>query len=338
MTNSQHEYCFLIDRVNEKFPGFSKILNIIIRNFGEVKVINSLDDIEIDHNIIPLGIVASSEFVDKFSKGNIAFIIDATTLGFESVLRFYIKKKKYFNPELLGALLRYIKYYFLEKKVIGNFKKVIVVSEHDANYLRRKFKCSNISVVSNGVDLPDYSNSVIKSFSYTLGILAYWGTGSVMDVKWFINDYLPRLRRIYPEIQLVTAGYGADEETLNFLHRNGIKHLNGIDNLWDFFNRIDIFITTVRKECGILNKVLDAMAHRKIVVGLEHNMYAFKNLENGFFTYRNLDELVCVIDIIKNDPQLTSIKINNAYRYILENHNWDRNYGFLKTLIDKSLR
>lgn len=336
MENSEATYYFFVDKINEKFPGFSKLISKIESVFGNVETINTLDNIEEKKIIIPLGIVASHLFLKKYKKGNIAFIIDATTLGFLSIIKFYLRRRDFFNKHLIGAILRYVKYYFIELQVINNFDKIIVVSHHDANYLRKQFKCSNIEVITNGADIPELSEKREKGFSYTLGILSYWGSGSYKDVNWFITDYLPRLKKVYPQIRLITAGRGATDETLKLFAQNGIKHLGEIDNLWDFFNDIDIYITTLRKECGILNKVLDAMAHQKAVVGLEHNMYAFKNLKNGFFTYKNFDELVSAIETIKNDQKLVDDKIKNAYEYIISNHDWINNYMQLKLLVDNS--
>ena len=304
-------------------------------NLLNVKTITSLEGVSAGQKVIPLGIVASKIYLQKFPEGRIAFIIDSALLCFESMVKFYTKRKIFFNKHLIGAALRYVKYYFIEKKVTEKFDKVVVVSEHDASYLREKFNCSNIEVIMNGADFPDLSHKKPKEFDFTFGILSYWGAGNYHDVEWFFTDYLPKLRKIYPGAKVITAGRGADEETLQVFERNGIEHLGEIDDLWDFFNRIDIYITTLRKECGILNKVLDAMAHKKIVVGLEHNMYAFKNLKDGYFTYKNLGELVADIEMIKKDPESVQRKVNNAYQFLYENNNWTDNYQRMKSLIDQ---
>jgi glycosyltransferase involved in cell wall biosynthesis len=334
MLKNNISYCFYVDKINEKFPGLSKLIFQIKLNFDNVSIINDLDEVDSYKEIIPLGTVAAHFYLKKFKKGKVAFIIDAYTLGFLSVAKFYIKRKDFFNKHLFGALLRYIKYYFIEKNIIRNFEKVIVVSEHDAFYLKKKFQCSNIEVVSNGADFPDLSLKKNKDFDFSLGILAYWGAGSIKDVNWFIEDYYPKLRNIFPEIKLITAGRGANAETLAYFKKNGIIHIGEIDSLWEFFNNIDIYITTLRKECGILNKVLDAMAHEKIVLGLNHNLYAFKNLKNGFITYNSFDELVQAIEKIRDNKIKIEEIQRNAYNYVKNHHNWQCNYNRLKDILD----
>jgi glycosyltransferase involved in cell wall biosynthesis len=336
LLSNNRPYYFFVDRINENFPGFSILINKITLIFGYVRTINSLDDIDNNQIVIPMGIIASHLYLKKYKKGKLAFIIDAITLDFFSVIRFYLRRKDFLNKNLTGACLRYIKYYFIERRIIKNFDNIVVVSSHDASYLQKKYKCKNIRVISNGVDIPSTTQKKEKDFSFTLGVLSYWGTGNIRDVSWFILDYLPRLKKLYPEIKLITAGRGADYETIQFFKKNGVQHLGEIDDLWDFFNRIDIFITTVRKECGILNKVLDAMAYQKIVVGFEHNMYAFADLKEGFFTYKDFNELKNAIEIIKNNPDVVNFRINNAFKYILSQHNWTLNYHNFKSLIDSS--
>ncbi|RYX87909.1 glycosyltransferase family 1 protein [bacterium] len=325
---------FFVDKVNEKFPGFSKIIDKIKDVFIDAEVINSLDGRTRNERIVPLGIVASNLFLKKFKKGGIAFMMDSSTLCFASMARFYLKRRLFFNKYLIGAVLRYIKYYFIEKKVIRNFDKVIVVSEHDASYLEKKYNCSNVEVISNGSDFPDLSKKKLKDFDFTLGILSYWGAGNHHDVDWFFAEYLPFLKKKYPNIKIITAGRAADDYTLNLFQQYDIEHLGEIDDLWDFFNKIDVYITTLRKECGILNKVLDAMAHQKVVVGLEHNMYAFKSLKEGYFTYKNLEELIHHLETIKTNPELVKSKVNSSYNFISEHHRWVKNYQKMKAMID----
>ena len=72
-----------------------------------------------------------------------------------------------------------------------------------------------------------------------------------------------------------------------------------------------------------MNKVLDAFAHKKIVVGYEPNMRAFSALKNGYFTYNNAEEMAQRITFIRDNPGVVSEMVNNALKYVLKNHNWD---------------
>ncbi len=106
-----------------------------------------------------------------------------------------------------------------------------------------------------------------------------------------------------------------------------------LDSLDEFYNEIDIYITTVRKECGILNKVLDSFAHKKIVVALQHNMLAFRELKNGFLTYNSIEELISKIEFIRDNQEQINIMTKNAYDFILTEHSWEKNYSKLNDII-----
>jgi glycosyltransferase involved in cell wall biosynthesis len=132
---------------------------------------------------------------------------------------------------------------------------------------------------------------------------------------------------------MITAGRGASVAMIEEFHRHGVEHVGEVGDLNDFFGNIDIFITTLRKECGILNKVLDAFAHKKIVLGLRHNMLAFKELHDGYYTYESIDEMISAIETIRNEPVLIEAMTQKAFAYIKEYHDWDKNYAVLRRMV-----
>jgi glycosyltransferase involved in cell wall biosynthesis len=325
---------FFVDPVNSMFPGFSKLLREIPKVFPRSEVISTLEGRTPEEYIIPVGIVASDIYLRSPFRRRITFLIDSTALGLWSGLKFYIRRRDCFNRQALRILLRLVKYLPLERRVARAFEKVIVVSPYDAAFLASAFSVRNTDVIMNGADLPASEPARTAGFSYTLGILSYWGASAFHDVNWFIEDYLPKLRKIFPELRLVTAGRGASDELVDYFAKHGVVHMGEVSDLALFFSSIDIYVTTLRQECGILNKVLDAFAHRKIVIGLRGNMHPFLKLENGYFTYTNLKELEESIRTIARDPEKVEQMTLNAYRYILEEHDWGKNYSRLKAIVD----
>jgi len=325
---------FFVDPVNSRFPGFSKLLREMTKVFPRAEVIPTLEGRTREDFIIPVGIVASDIYLRSPFRRRISFLIDSTVLGLWSGLKFYLRRKDIFNRQALRILLRLVKYLFLERRVARAFEKVIVVSPYDAAFLASVFNVRNAEVIMNGADLPSGEPARTAGFSYTLGILSYWGASAYHDVNWFIEDYLPRLRKKFPELRLVTAGRGASDELVEYFAKHGVVHMGEVADLSSFFSSIDIYVTTLRQECGILNKVLDAFAHRKIVIGLRGNMHPFRKLENGFFTYTNLKDLEEAIRTVSMDPEKAEQMTLNAYRYILEEHDWRKNYSRLKAIVE----
>jgi glycosyltransferase involved in cell wall biosynthesis len=328
---------FFIDPVNSSLPGFSTLLKGIDNVFSHSQVISTLENRTMSDYIIPVGIVASDIYLKSPFRKRISFLVDSTVLGLLSGLKFYFRRKDIFNKQFLRIMLRLLKYLPLEWRIVRSYKKIIVVSPYDAAFIQSTFKVHNTEVIMNGADIPTHEQVRAEKFSYTLGILSYWGVGAFHDVNWFIEDYLPKLRKIFPTLRLVTAGRGASVELVDYFAKNGVEHMGEVEDLNDFFNNIDIYITTLRQECGILNKVLDAFAHKKIVVGLKGNMFAFSKLANGFFTYTSLRELEEVIRTIEKHPDIVKQMTQNAYQYILKEHHWRKNYSQLRSIVDSTV-
>lgn len=323
-----------IDPINIKFPGFSIIANRMVRYIPNCEIIDNLSKCNKSDWILPMGIVAGLNLLKERGHCNTIFLVDALTLGFKSTIKFSWKYSSILKKSCIFDVLRLIKYIPIERKIVEKYKKIIVVSSHDQKYLERKYKKANFYTVTNGVVLPSEDCIKEKQFGYTLGILHYWGCGALIEIDWFVKSYLPKLRLKYPQLKVIAAGRGADNTVKEYFDRNRIIFLGEVENLCDFFNSIDIYITTVRKECGILNKVLDAFAYKKIVLGLDHNMYPFSSIKDAYLTYHNYQECEDAIKYIANNSQEIRQKTLIAYRYVQEQHNWEKNIKLLEQIIN----
>lgn len=329
----QQKLYVYIDPINIKFPGFSIIAKRIVEYIPNSEIIDNLSKCDKSDCILPMGIVAGLNVLKNGYRCDTIFLVDALTLGFKSTIKFNWKYEPIFKKFCVFDILRLIKYIPLERKIVHRYKNVIVVSSHDQVYLEQHYKASNFYTVSNGVTLPPIGCIKNKNFEYTLGLLHYWGCGALVEVDWFVKTYLPKLRIQYPQLKVVAAGRGADDSVKEYFKKHQIIFMGEVDNLCDFFNSIDIYITTVRKEAGILNKVLDAFAHKKIVLGLEHNMYPFSSIKNAYLTYHNYQECEAAISYIAHNREDVEQKTLTAYRYVQEHHNWRKNMELLKQIV-----
>jgi glycosyltransferase involved in cell wall biosynthesis len=317
---------FLPDLVNLRYPGYLKILDPILQRSINYRITNEDELIDASWQLVPFGVHTSYQYSNRGL--DVAYLVDSVSLGYGSVFLFYLKRYKFFHPEMWLNLLRYIKYAPQEKRIVSGYRKVIVASKHDAEFMNKRYGKSNVIAITNGVDLDNkyIDTQRVKSnseFSYKIGMLNYWGAGKPHDFTWFVDEILPVLRKRFPKIRIILAGRGGSENLKEYFAKNGCEYVGEVENISDFFSSIDIFLTSMRKECGILNKVLDAFVNRKIIIGFEPNMKAFSDLHNGFMTYNNARELIAGIEYIRDNPVDITIIENNAYQYVLSNHNWD---------------
>jgi len=335
MNRSSTIYLF-VDRVNNKFPGFSKIIENIKKYIPNTNLIHELDRIHPDEIILPMGIAGAWKLIKKKLPTRLAFIIDSPTLAMIGAIKFYFSQGEYLSRRVLIYALKYIKYSYLEFVVIRKYKYIIVVSEHDKNYLSRKYRSDKIRVISNGVDLPNNHFDKIVNFSNSIGVLSFWGAGGIDDIDWFVKSYLPKLRHDFPNLKFVTAGRGATNETIRYFDKHNIVYLGELDDLGQFFNTIDIMISTKRQECGILNRILDAFAYQKIVLGYGSNLLAFSNLKNGYFAFSSYEDFRYHFEYIKSHKDEIALMTRNAYNYVKQNHSWRKNYEGLQQLIKEA--
>lgn len=332
---------FYADAVNLRFPGYRKILEpLLARLDGEI--ITHPDEARQRRNsdivIIPFGVITSYQCAGD--NLDLSYLVDAPSLCFKSVALFYVRRRRFWHPELWFNILRYIKYLRYESKIIHSYRLVFVASHHDAAYLNNKYKQNNVVAIENGVTLP-VSNSIrprstVDPGNIRLGYLNFWGAGRPYDFEWFVEDILPILRKKFPGLSFVVAGRGIGPELEAYFRYHGVDNLGEVDNLGDFFDIIDIFVTSVRKECGILNKVLDAFAHQRIVIGYEGNMHSFPaNVAPFFYTYRNATELIYNIQRILSHPDEVEQRVDHALAYLKEHHDWDKQSSRFRECIEQ---
>jgi len=327
---------FYVDKINFNFPGFKIISDKILKLIPHSKIITDFTKLNKNEIVIPIGVVASNNLVKSKRDCQISFLVDAPTLCFRSIIMFYLRRR-IFHSDILMQLIRLIKYSSIEKRILRKFEKVIVVSSYDQSYLEAKYHKNNVLTISNGVDIKSSAVKVEASFKPRLGFLYFWGVrNSIDDIDWFVRSYVPKLRMVFPELEIIAAGKGANSEVLSYFKKFNISYMGEVNNLSEFYSEIDVYITTVRKESGILNKVLDAMAHKKIVVALKGNMMAFDRLENGYYYYNNVDELIASLKDIEGNSSKVNTFIDNSYEYLKKYHDWEKNYRQLFSLIKVS--
>lgn len=332
--------------LQKETPGVKIIIDHLVSSLLELKIkaiiTNTLENIEIENNlIIPIGIKESYILTKRTDNLKLALLLDAYTLGCINKFKFYLLKRKFNYYDLYYSLLSFIRYIFKELIVVNKYDKIMVVSPYDKSYLKRINKNADIICIPNGVTIPttdqiNQPNHVSKNIR--LGVISHWTNVSFNELKWFLEDYFCKLKKEFPNIELIIAGKGASSKHIEYFESiNGVKFIGEVRQLNDFFKIIDIFVATLPKGCGILNKVLDAFSFRKYVIGLRCCFKAFPGLKNGFYECDKYDEFVEAINFYINNPKEVEMQINNAESYIKLQNNWEKNYLYLSQEISTLL-
>jgi hypothetical protein len=321
---------------NEQSPGINKIimhLTTALNSKGvNSKVIYSIENISKNSIVIPYGIKAAYIlFQNGFILGY-CLMVDAYTLGWFKKVFFYIKKMKLFYYDLYYSIYQIFRYSYKEYLIIRKFKKIMYVSPYDLDKIKFIFKKKEFILVPNGVDLCE--NVIIRDHllerCLTLGTISNWDRTSLDEIKWFIEDYYPKLKIKFPNLKMKIAGMEKDSYVKSYFDSvEGINFIGKVDSLSAFFSQIDIFLGSVPKGVGILNKVLDAFAYKVLVAGLPECFFAFPGNVDGFLVCENLNDFENAFNLYLNDKDKVRQMIEQSYSYVKKNNNWSSNYNYL---------
>lgn len=322
-------------------PGIRVILDNLCRCLqkkGEkCDSITSLSQITSSDLIIPYGPKESYEIMKLGCPTALSLLVDYYSLGCRNKIMFYLKHGKIFYKDFLYSIYGYLKYHPIEMKVSRAYKHVALVSQNDINQLKKDVHISNCVLIRNGVNHD--RNIALKSKDLdkiVLGIISHWQFVSIDETRWFIEDIMPKITKVYPNVILRIAGRGdSDKARKVFSRYPNVDFVGPVDSLDDFFNNLDIYVATVPKGCGILNKVLDAFSYKIFTIGVKESFSGIDGLENGYVECNNASDYIKAIDLYLNDKANVCQIVDNAYNHILRYHNFDSNYDEIVDLIIK---
>lgn len=231
----------------------------------------------------------------------------------------------------------------LEAEILRWAHAVTLVSEAEAGLLRSVSAEGDVRAIPNGVDL-DYFRAIDARVDpescVFVGQLDY--KPNVDGASWFCREVWPRLRSRRPgaEVRLVGRRPIAAVERLGELP--GVKLVGEVPDVRPHVASAAVVIAPLRIARGIQNKVLEALAMDKAVVGTP---YAAEGLaaEPGkdLLVASKIDEWVDAIDRLFDDADLRKRLGAGGREYVERAHHWDRclePFGALLDLESASVR
>ena len=196
----------------------------------------------------------------------------------------------------------------------------------------------HVHAVNNGVDLAYFAAGTALPNPYPAagpvlaftGAMDYWA--NVDAVRWFVQAILPHVVAQIPDVQFWIVGT-RPAPAVQQLARDVRVHVTGaVDDIRPYIAHADVAVAPMRVARGIQNKVLEAMAMGRPVVGTRA---AFEGLEVEQ-RYRALavDEAEafaarCVALLREADVALGDL----GRRYVAAHHDWDTNMHQLHALM-----
>lgn len=278
--------------------------------------------------VIPYGVLESWYVAKSGYETKLALLVDAISLGYRNKIVFYFKKRHIFHFDFFYSIYGFLRYSRMEKRVIKKYENVMLVSQTDIDYLKRRNQARNKSItywcVPNGVNEVDVVRDKSVSDKMRIGVLSSFNSRqSFEENNWFFRSIYKKYSIEHSDIELIVAGRGRFINHLRGLR--SVTVLGEVDDLNDFFSNIDVFLSLNPKGCGILNRVLDAIAYRTAVIGVNGSFSGFSDSTKFYLCFDNYDSFCSTVNDIKNESLRLEL-IGKAESIIKEKHNWVLNY------------
>jgi polysaccharide biosynthesis protein PslH len=207
------------------------------------------------------------------------------------------------------------------------FDAVHLMSEIDAAYLKHLNPSINTVVISNGVEpalfaLADETRH--QSDIIFVGKLIAENLECVqtfLEVSWPLVESESRNARLH-----IVGAVGAEAQRLKAKceGRSNIVFHGYVENLAEVYRNCGIAIVPINKDCGIINKVIEAMAAGLAVVGFEKTFAGLRKATRGLHCVTAVDYADfgrAVADLIRDESRRRSIQ-NAAHGLAKQYYTW----------------
>ena len=200
------------------------------------------------------------------------------------------------------AAIEFKRLFKYEKQMLPKFKKVLVCSREDQQYLIEN-TAVKVELLQNGVNTDVFCP---REIPYTKNRVLFTGNmdyaPNIDAVSYFVEEIWPKIIQKVPEAQFIIAGQRPVAKVLSLKSEN--IHITGfIPNLADEYAKAHVVVSPLRIGAGTQNKVLEALSMNIPVVSTNVG-YSGLELETGegIALSLNADEFASnVIHILTDD-------------------------------------
>lgn len=285
------------------------------------KLQSLISEYDVIHISSPFFAPLIDSFSDELEKKTIIFPIDSLSLFTQR----RVKNEKSFL-RLLAYRFDFFKSKRFESHYYEKYKKVVFVSDVDANYVKSLNQNIDVGFIPNGVDAEffkrDDAIEIEKNSLIFTGDMAY---GPNEDAALFLIEEIYPLVKKEIDIKLYLVGQRATEKIKK--HQSKDIVITGfVDDIREYIDKASLYISPLRYGSGIKNKVLEAMSMSKIVIGTDVSFDAIdvENNLNCIKVSHDAKEIATtIIDVLKNIDNYKNIELNGRKK-IEEKYSWDR--------------
>lgn len=319
--------CFSFLKLEKINPFFTLMLSLLrLEPYATTKAFSSAIHREfsglvfkLDPALIVFDLSVSARYIYglKTNAVTVCTINDSLALTYKNQRKFMSSgwiKKIYKNSQYVLAKR-------FEKRWYSKFDWIHVVSETDKKYIENFSSLKNVVSIPNGVSELLFG---IEEIKLPKGVdCIYVGKlegGNLAYLRGFIdNVWIPFEASSNSKVSLKIYGSGHGGEGLrrDYSHIKSVEIVGYVECLKDIYANGEICIVPVNKNCGIINKALEAMASGKLLMGYANSLASIKGARNGvdYIGVNTVEEFLKVLQEIDSCLDLsTKVKIARSGR------------------------
>lgn len=274
------------------------------------KLIRLIEDFQPD--VIHFDLIPMTQYHDvtPIGVGTVASINDSYALTLENGF----SAGNYKGIQHAYRKIQYHQTRRYEKIVYPRFNSIHVMAEVDAAYLHQLNTSNHTDVIPNGVD-PSLFGITDETYGCTDVIfVAKLADGNLVYLRRFLELSWPIIHKECPEVKLHIVGKKSPElyDIEVLAERAGGVFFKGyVECLADAYRGCGLAVVPVNKNCGIVNKAIEAMAAGLVVVGFEKT---FAGVSHG----RAGEHFVAVQDYASMGHAVVALIRNEPYRLAIQ--------------------
>jgi sugar transferase (PEP-CTERM/EpsH1 system associated) len=231
-----------------------------------------------------------------------------------------------------------------ETSISGRFERVVLATGNETRLLKGFAPDAKAATIPNGVDLDFFRpmglpKSPYPSLVFT-GQMDYFA--NVDGMVHFSRNVMPRLRRRFPDLELLIVGRSPSPPVRALNELPGVYVTGAVGDVRPFLERAWAFVAPLRIAQGVQNKVLEAMAMDLPVVCTDRVLAGLS--EGGFRHGRDLlaadgDEgLEACLTSVLEEVRVRADLAEHARQRLAVSYRWKANMDRFEELLTSVVR
>ena len=287
------------------------------------KLVKLIDKFRPD--VVHFDVIVMTRYYDVVPSG--VGIVGSINDSYSLTLVNLLADKRYTGLQHLYRKFQLYQSRMYEASIYEKHDKIHVMTDVDADYLTNLNSRIQTSTIPNGVN-PELFRINDKTFNNNDIIFVAKLIGdNLYSLQKFLKICWPVIHAASPEITLYIVGDLSDEVAKIKDRMKSAKDVcftGYVEHLEDIYAKCGIAIVPINKNCGIINKAIEAMASGIAVVGFDKTFAGLKGAEKNkhYVSVGDYESMgAAVVELLHNKKHCQEIK-SAAYLYAADQFSW----------------